>query len=83
VLLCEHRLERCLAAADRVIAVEDGRIGFDGGPGPFLEWALSADPALATPVARMFELAGRRPAPVGVKAARKALQGMAPGGAGA
>jgi energy-coupling factor transport system ATP-binding protein len=73
VLLCEHRLERCLAAADRVVAMEEGRVGFDGAPRGFLEWALSADPALVTPVARMFELAGRRPLPVGVRQAREAL----------
>ncbi len=73
VLLCEHRLERCLAAADRVVALEDGAVGFDGEPGEFLDWALEADPALATPVARMFELAGIRPLPVGVKAAREVL----------
>ena len=73
VLLCEHRLERCLAAADRVVAMQEGAIGFDGPPQGFLEWALQADPALVTPVARMFELAGRRPLPVGVKQAREAL----------
>ena len=33
VLLAEHRLERCLAAADRVIAMVEGRIAFDGAPG--------------------------------------------------
>ncbi|MGZ5326027.1 MAG: ABC transporter ATP-binding protein [Solirubrobacterales bacterium] len=73
VLLCEHRLERCLAAADRVVAMQEGGIGFDGGPREFLSWALAADRALATPVARMFELAGMRPLPVGVKDAREAL----------
>ena len=40
VLLGEHRLERCLAAADRVVALEAGAISFDGAPGDFLEWAL-------------------------------------------
>src|ERR1700759_1551478 len=30
VLLAEHRLERCLAAADRVVAMVAGRLGFDG-----------------------------------------------------
>ena len=32
ILLAEHRLERCLAAADRVIAMESGHISFDGPP---------------------------------------------------
>jgi energy-coupling factor transport system ATP-binding protein len=73
VVLCEHRLERCLDAAERVVALAQGRIAFDGGPGAYLDWALRADPALATPVARLFSLAGLRPRPVGVKAARRAL----------
>jgi energy-coupling factor transporter ATP-binding protein EcfA2 len=73
VLLAEHRLERCLAAADRVIAVEDGRIGFDGDPAAFLEWAHEADPALETPAARLFSLVGIEPLPVGVRAARRRL----------
>jgi energy-coupling factor transport system ATP-binding protein len=73
VILCEHRLERCLAAADRVIAMDAGRIAFDGPPAAFLDWAIAHDPALATPGARLFDLAGIRPLPTGVKAARKTL----------
>src|SRR5205085_2664773 len=30
ILLAEHRLERCLAAADRVVALDQGRLGCDG-----------------------------------------------------
>ena len=75
ILLAEHRLERCLAAADRAIAVIEGRIGFDGSPREFLEFALDADPQLATPAARMFDIAGLRP-PVSVKQARAALEGL-------
>jgi energy-coupling factor transport system ATP-binding protein len=73
VLLAEHRLERCLAAADRVVAMADGRIGFDGAPADFLDWAQGADPALETPAARLFSLAGLEPLPVGVRAARRTL----------
>ena len=79
VVLCEHRLERCLGAADRAVAMRDGSIAFDGLPGTFLEWALSNDPALATPGARLFDLAGLRPPPVGVRQAREALARAAPG----
>src|ERR671919_290710 len=39
IVLAEHRLERCLAAADRVVAMADGRIAFDGPPAAFLDWA--------------------------------------------
>src|ERR687897_236393 len=49
VIVCEHRLERCLGAADRAVAMRDGAIVFDGPPGGFLEWALGSDQALATP----------------------------------
>ncbi len=75
VLLAEHRLERCLAAADRVVAMEGGRVSFDGAPADFLAWAQSADPALETPAARLFSLAGIEPLPVGVRDARQTLRG--------
>jgi energy-coupling factor transport system ATP-binding protein len=73
VVLAEHRLERCLAAADRVVAMDVGRVAFDGHPGPFLDWALDSDPAMATPGARLFDTAGLRPPPVSVKEARERL----------
>jgi energy-coupling factor transport system ATP-binding protein len=74
VLLAEHRLERCLAAADRVVAMDSGAIAFDGAPADFLAWSSASDPALTTPAARLFSLAGIDPLPVGVRAARVALQ---------
>jgi energy-coupling factor transport system ATP-binding protein len=73
VLLAEHRLERCLAAADRVVAVEAGRVGFDGAPRDFLTWTREMDPTLTTPAARLFSLAGIEPLPVGVRDARRTL----------
>jgi energy-coupling factor transport system ATP-binding protein len=76
VLLAEHRLERCLAAADRVVAMEGGRISFDGPASTFLTWARDADPALETPAARLFSLAGIDPLPTGVREARQTLRGM-------
>jgi energy-coupling factor transport system ATP-binding protein len=72
VLLGEHRLERCLVAADRVVALDGGRIAFDGEPGPFLDWTLDADPVLATPGARLLRGAGLPPRP-SVREARRAL----------
>ena len=74
VLLIEHRLERCLAAADRVIAMDDGAIVCDSDPRGFLEWAAENAPALQTPGARMLDLAGLRPPPSGVKQARATLR---------
>jgi energy-coupling factor transport system ATP-binding protein len=73
ILLAEHRLERCLAAADRVIAMDAGSIAFDGQPRDFLVWAQDNDPALETPAARLFSLAGIQPLPVGVRDGRQIL----------
>ena len=74
VVVAEHRLERCLPAADRVIAMVDGAVACDAEPAPFLEWAVEAAPALATPGARLFSLAGLRPLPASVKEAHAALR---------
>jgi energy-coupling factor transport system ATP-binding protein len=73
VLLAEHRLERCLGAADRVLALDRGRLVCDAGPQEFLAWASAEAPALATPLGRMFSLAGLVPPPSSVKAARTGL----------
>ena len=73
VVLAEHRLERCLAAADRVLAIDGGRLVFDGAPDRFLLWAMSAAPALVTPGARLLSGLGLDPVP-GVKRARAALR---------
>jgi energy-coupling factor transport system ATP-binding protein len=79
VLLAEHRLERCLAAADRIVAMEGGSISFDGAPADFLAWSRDTDPALTTPAARLFSLAGIEPLPVGVRDARQVLRGKGVG----
>jgi energy-coupling factor transport system ATP-binding protein len=75
VLLAEHRLERCLAAADRVVAMDKGAVAFDGAPAEFLRWSHENDAALSTPAARLFSLAGLAPLPVGVRDARQTLRG--------
>jgi energy-coupling factor transport system ATP-binding protein len=80
ILLAEHRLERCLAAADRVIALQGGRVACDGDPGSFLAWASDQAPALQTPAAKLFALSGLQARPSGVRQARTALraQGLLP-----
>jgi energy-coupling factor transport system ATP-binding protein len=70
VLLAEHRLERCLPAADRVVALHAGAIAFDGSPAAFAAWA---PPELQPPVTRLCALAGVPERPATVKEARKAL----------
>ncbi len=74
VLLIEHRLERCLAAADRVVAMDGGRIVCDRDPRGFLEWAAEARPELQTPGAKLLGQLGISPPPTGVKQARAALR---------
>jgi energy-coupling factor transport system ATP-binding protein len=80
ILIAEHRLERCLASADRVLAFAEGRLRFDGPPAAFLDSTVAFDPALATPASALFAGLGIRPLPEGVKAARRALaeRGIAP-----
>jgi energy-coupling factor transport system ATP-binding protein len=73
VILGEHRLERCLSAADRMVAMESGSIRFDGPPREFLGWALDSDTALTTPGARLLRSAGL-PAPASVREARQTLK---------
>ena len=74
VVMAEHRLERCLPAADRVIAMVEGEVACDAPPGGFLEWASRAHPTLATPAARLFSMAGLRPLPASVKEAHATLR---------
>ena len=74
VLIAEHRLERFLPAADRVVALERGAVACDAPPRRFLEWAAEHEPELSPPAARMFALAGIAPPPLGVKDARAALR---------
>jgi energy-coupling factor transport system ATP-binding protein len=74
IVLAEHRLERCLPAADRVVVLADGAVACDATPPEFLAWAADASPELQTPVARMFHGAGIVPPPTGVKQARAALR---------
>jgi energy-coupling factor transport system ATP-binding protein len=74
IVLAEHRLERCLSSVDRVIALERGAVGCDSDPQTFLAWATERSPALQTPAAKMFALAGLTPAPAGVRQARATLR---------
>ena len=62
VLLGEHRLERCLAAADRVRRPGGRRDRLRRrAAASFLSWALEHDPALATPGARLLDGVGEPP----------------------
>ncbi|MEA2179524.1 MAG: energy-coupling factor transport system ATP-binding protein [Solirubrobacteraceae bacterium] len=73
IVLAEHRLERCLAAADRVVALRGGGVACDTTPEGFQAWAVGHAPELATPAATLFAAAGLHPLPSGVKQARRTL----------
>jgi energy-coupling factor transporter ATP-binding protein EcfA2 len=73
IVLAEHRLERCLGWADRVIALEAGHVICDADPAGFLRWAVAHAPELTTPGARLLHELGVAPAP-GVRGARAALR---------
>jgi energy-coupling factor transport system ATP-binding protein len=75
VIVAEHRLERCLPAADRVVALDAGAVAFDGPPDAFAAWA---PPELQPPVTRLCALAGVPDRPATVKAARRALAPLQP-----
>ena len=86
VLLSEHRIERALPDADRVIVLDGGELSFCGGPRAFLDYAATSAPQLLPPGARAFALAGQARLPLGVKEARMKLaaisqpRGPQPGG---
>jgi len=74
ILVADHRLERVLAWADRVLVLDEGAIACDADPRGFLDWAAARAPQLLTPAAELLHGAGLRPLPPSVKAARATLR---------
>ena len=66
VVIAEHRLERVVQYADRVVEVVDGRVR-SGAPAHIL-----ADSMIAPPVIHLGRLAGWAPLPVSIRDARRA-----------
>ncbi|HEU0128844.1 MAG TPA: ABC transporter ATP-binding protein, partial [Pseudonocardiaceae bacterium] len=66
VLAAEHRLERVVEYADRLVVVHEGRVG-DGEPA-----VMMRDAPLAPPVVELGRLAGWEPLPLSVRDARRA-----------
>lgn len=79
IVLAEHRIERCLFLATRVLYMEDGAIVVDSSPHEFSWWAAEHKTELLPPVTRLFvrapgtPSAGSEQLPLTVKDARRAL----------
>lgn len=74
VVVAEHRLERFLGAADRVVAMAAGGVIWDGPVEDFGEACERGAGDLMPPLARAFALAGRRERPSTTRAARALLR---------
>jgi energy-coupling factor transporter ATP-binding protein EcfA2 len=72
VVLAEHRTGRLFAEADRVIAMEAGRIVVDAAPAVAARALAARAPWLLPPVAQAFARAGRDRLPLTVRDARVA-----------
>lgn len=79
VLLAEHRVERCYHFADRVIVLENGRVGFEGAPDEIARWARGDRSFLLPPITRLFMNGADSTPPLTVKAGRMRLETMASG----
>ena len=70
VILVEHRLERCLQFADRVVFLREGEIILDDNTGNYIRRARKMSKIFLPPITR-FAGAGGNQTPVTVKEARK------------
>ena len=78
IVLAEHRLERVLPYADRLVYLEDGRMVVDG---PVRE-AIRQTP-LAPPLVQLGRALGWQPLPLTVKEGRRFVQAQGQGSGGA
>ena len=76
VVLAEHRLDRCLPIADRVVVLERGRVAFDGTPQGFADgrWEGASEAVLPVLSAAFRDGA---PSPLTKDAARALAAGLA------
>ncbi|MGB8957298.1 MAG: energy-coupling factor transporter ATPase [Tumebacillaceae bacterium] len=73
VILVEQRLDRVLHLADRIVALHEGQIDFDGRPQEFAHYAAEQRTELLPPITRLFVEGGREERPLTVKEARQLL----------
>jgi energy-coupling factor transport system ATP-binding protein len=70
VILAEHRTGRLFAEADRVVAMDAGRVTVDAAPAAAAHALRGPAPWLLPPVTQAFARAGRPELPLTVRAAR-------------
>ena len=61
IMLAEHRVERCLHLATRVVYMEDGPSSRDGDPQSFARWAAGQQPRTAAARHASLRPAAQRP----------------------
>lgn len=75
VVLSEQKLERCFHFADRVIAIEGGRILKDSrDPGEIAKWAVREEKPYIPSLSKIFAAIGHKRIPVTIKAGRTILE---------
>ncbi|MGB9886524.1 MAG: ABC transporter ATP-binding protein [Moorellales bacterium] len=76
VVLVEHRLERCLHLADRLVVLEGGRVVASGPPQDLARQQQNRLWPFLPPVARLFTALGATQVPLTVKEARRRLAAL-------
>ena len=78
ILMAEHRVDRCLHLASRVIFMEEGSVLCDADPQTYCRWALEERPGFVPPVTRLMQPRANGRVPITVKEARGLLRDLAP-----
>lgn len=78
VLLSEHRVERCLHFADRVLVIDGGSLRFSGTPRELAAWSMKKPWVPIPPIARLFAGHNGAGPPLTVKEGRDVLAELIP-----
>ena len=73
IIIAEQKLERCLHLADRVIAMQEGKIIFQGETKEYCNWAVSNNFEFIPSIPRLFGGCGFEDIPITVKQGRMAI----------
>lgn len=76
VIMAEQKIEKCLHFTDRVIAMHEGRIVFDGGTDKYCKWAYDTGFKFVPVIPRLFAALNPDKTPVTVREGRKVLAKM-------